>query len=566
MSRISSLAKSLSDAGKIVDRGGVRNFMDGISYEFNPLTTMKMLTAASIFAEPQYYRSNKSSARVTASILPARVGEIIIEGVLPSKYLVFKPQEGKTVEDVMLNAIDSALDYDFGATIDWAVELRNVYNMRLNPQMIMVMAAKHSKRVEFEHNNAGVFRKVNEQVLRRADESATQLSCYLYLNKGRKNNLPNVLKRSWKKHLESLSKYAVAKYKNADLGMINVVRLCHANNPIIDELMTTGNVKIDETEKTWENLRSAGMSFKQIVQEIDLGHMALLRNLRNIFEELTDKDFALASATLQNLKNGVLGGKQFPFRYYSAYRMIEKADLALGGLVLDALDECIDISIDNMPKLSGHTACLSDNSGSAWGTLTSEYGSVRVAEINNLSGMLICSNSDVGSMFSFGDKLIKHQFRKRVGVLHQANKISEGRGKREGASTENGIWLFFEQAIKEKTHYDNIFIFSDQQAGHGGLYGLSSDYSIGGTRYSHKRNNRYIDVMKLLETYRKTVNPKVNFFTVQTAGYDNALIPEYTYRGAVLYGWTGKEAVFANEIINQWNAIEHISQQPQRNN
>ena len=91
------------------------------------------------------------------------------------------------------------------------------------------------------------------------------------------------------------------------------------------------------------------------------------------------------------------------------------------------------------------------------------------------------------------------------------------------------------------------------QAGHGGLYGLYNNYIIEGINHG---NEDHINVMKLIDTYRKSVNPKVNVFCVQTAGYNNILIPEYTYRGAVLYGWTGKEASFAKELIDIWNDIE----------
>ena len=62
--------------------------------------------------------------------------------------------------------------------------------------------------------------------------------------------------------------------------------------------------------------------------------------------------------------------------------------------------------------------------------------------------------------------------------------------------------------------------------------------------------------LKLVNKYRSEVNPKVNIFSVQTAGYDNVLIPEYLYRGALLYGWTGKECLFSQEIIKQWDEIE----------
>ena len=95
------------------------------------------------------------------------------------------------------------------------------------------------------------------------------------------------------------------------------------------------------------------------------------------------------------------------------------------------------------------------------------------------------------------------------------------------------------------------------QAGHGGLYGVDSNQykdfihkGRGGYRFS------YIDVLALVEKYRKTVNPKVNVFSVQVAGYDNTVLPENLYRGAILAGWTGKEPIYAKAIIDTWDQIE----------
>ena len=199
--------------------------------------------------------------------------------------------------------------------------------------------------------------------------------------------------------------------------------------------------------------------------------------------------------------------------------------------------------------------CLSDNSGSAWGTFNSEYGTMTVADIDNLSSVITAMCSDEGYVGKFGDKLSIMPISKRNGALQQAKDISNNRYSDVGGSTENGIWLFFEQAIKKHEYYDNIFIYSDMQAGHGGLYGIGSSYLINGESFTCK--GRYIDVMKLIDKYRNTVNPKVNVFCVQTAGYNNVSIPEYTYRGAVLYGWTGKESLFASKIIEQWDGIEN---------
>ena len=90
--------------------------------------------------------------------------------------------------------------------------------------------------------------------------------------------------------------------------------------------------------------------------------------------------------------------------------------------------------------------------------------------------------------------------------------------------------------------------------GKSGLYGVnSSEYS----EDVHKKGGSYIDVLALVNAYRKKVNPKVNVFTVQVAGYNNSVLPENFYRGAVLAGWTGKEPVFAKAIIDAWDSVEN---------
>lgn len=536
---MSKMLDSVKEARSDVKTKRVTNFMGGNSYELNALDTLKMVTASSIFGEPSYYRNGEfDAAKITDAVYG--VHRLVKEySVLDDSKL-----SGKKTSEIMEQVIDEALAEDFGAVLDWAVELRKNYLMRLNPQVIMVRAAMHPNRVKFNEENPGKFREVQKLVMSRADEPASQLTYYLYKNKN-KNNLPNILKRSWAEKLGSLNAYQVAKYKNTGLGMIDVVRISHANSKVLDELMRTGSVEVSEEDKTWENLKSAGKTWKEILETIKLGHMALLRNLRNIFTEIDDKD--LCAKILNDLRVGVLSGKQFPFRYYLAYKaVVESSNINFKPLVLDALEECIDISLANMPKLSGKTMTLSDNSGSAWGTIPTEYGSVKVAEIDNLSAVITAMLSDEGYVGVFGDKLEIIPIKKRDGVLSQMKLVTE-KGSRVGRGTENGIWLFWDKAIREKEHWDNVFIYSDMQAGHGGLYGLNAfDYE----EFAH---GSYIDVMKLVSKYRSTVFSKVNMFSVQTAGYTNVVIPEYAYRSNAMYGWTGKEVVFADTMIKFWN-------------
>ncbi|MBP5460318.1 MAG: TROVE domain-containing protein [Clostridia bacterium] len=541
------ITKKVKQAARIEKLKPTVNFMGGVSYRMNPLDTLKMIAASSVFGEPQYYRDGEDVPNTMDSAVKG--------------YALFD-FDGKTTSQVFLEAAQASLDHDFKGTVELAAELRSVYQMRLNPQIIMVMAASHPFRREFDEKHPGEFRKINLKVMSRADEPAAQFSAWLYLHEGSKAGLPSVLKRSWADKLGSLTAYQIGKYKNAEAGMIDTVRVCHAKGKLIGELMETGAVQVKESEKTWENLRSAGKSFREIFGSIKMPHMALLRNLRNILSEVTDRSKesrAYVKEVLDRLVQGVEGGKQFPFRYYSALDALVKEDRASAvpfiELAKDALEQCVDKSIDGMPRLKGRTACLSDNSSSAGNGFPSEYGTMDMACIGNLSSVVAGKLSDKAVVGLFGDRLTMVEVSQAKGCLEQARRLDD-QGGRVGGGTENGIWLFFRDAIEKKESYDNIFVFSDQQAGHGGLYGTGSSYVIGGKDFRLEGRSRYIDVLALLKEYKSKVNPRVNFFTVQTAGYPNALIPEYIHRGAVLTGWTGKEAVFAAEIIRQWDQLE----------
>ena len=517
----------------------VINFMGGISYELNPIDTLKMITASSIFGEPQYYRAGEFS-------------EPFFELDYTFKdYAIFDSTWlNKKTSTIMEEIIDKALDYDFKATLEWAVTLRKDFLMRLNPQVIMVRAAIHPKKEAFMAAFPGLFAEINAKVMQRADEPISQLTYYLFKNKSHKN-MPNILKRTWAKKISGLSAYEFNKYKNTGLGMKDIICLCHPKSAIVDNFMKTGKVDVPEFEKTWEQLKSAGNSWKEVLETLNykIPHMALLRNIRGIFTEINDE--AICDRLMNSLKKGVENGKQFPFRYWSALKTIANSDINHKVKIMDTLEECVDIALTNMPKLKGKTMCLSDNSGSAWGTFNSDYGSVTVAEIGNLSSLITAKNSDEGYVGLFGDNLIEHTISKRNGILIQAELLKNS-SKDIGTCTENGIWLFLDRAIKNKEHWDNIFIYSDMQAGHGGLYGEnSSEYA------QYTISGRYIDVNKLLKEYRQKVNPKVNVFMVQTAGYTNALIPEYGYRTNILYGWTGKELEFAKTMIDFWDEKEN---------
>ena len=439
------------------------NFMGGISYRINPLDTLKMISASSVFGEPQYYRDGDyAQTKVLDGV--CAVDKSFIRYSLD----ILDPFLGMTTSKVMENAVDKALDYDYAGVLDWALELRMSYLMRLTPQIIMVRAATHPGRKEYTSTHPGQFDAIEQKIMSRGDDVIAQVDYAISLN-GTKKGLPAVLKRSWANRVSSMDQYSMAKYANTGIGLVDTVRICHAKGKLVNRLMRTGSVPMPSEENTWERMRAGGAKWQDILSQIRMPHMALLRNLRGIFSEV--EDTALLEKTLDRLTAGVKKGKQFPFRYLSTWQAIKKCDGTWKQQVGEALDQCAFISLENLPALDGKSAFLSDNSGSAWGACTSEYGTMHVAEIGNMSAVLGAMRSTDGSVFTFGDDLLSTHIDPGASPLMQIERVNKT-GKKCGRSTENGIWIFFRDAILEHQHWDNIFIYSDMQAGHGGLYGI----------------------------------------------------------------------------------------------
>jgi hypothetical protein len=537
MSRLGKFATKEASETRKHEGAAVENFMGGTSYKINPIDTLKIVAASSIFGEPQYYRDGVGSPKTIKNY------STMLEYSIFSEML----KDKRSAPEVFTASIDAALSYDFKTTLDLALTLRNDYFMRLNPAVIFIRASVHSSRVQFNQEHPGYMKEIGKKIALRPDDLTNQFDYYMFEN-GSKKGLPSLVKRTWAERLAEFSRYQLNKYKGKKL--IDLVRISHAWSEDLDELMKTGSIEVSATEQTWETLRSAGKTWQEILDTINVPHMALLRNLRGIFTEISDRSKALEIT--EKLKAGVKSGKQFPFRYYSAFNALNNSDANHKQLLKDALEECMDIAVENMPTMKGKVMSLCDNSGSAWGTLNSEYGTVTVAQIANLSALITAKQSDEGHVGIFGDKLKTREVSKRNGLLTQleeSNKLGGG----IGGGTENGIWLFWDKAIKNKEHWDTVFIYSDMQAGHGGLFGTNSrEYS----KYIHSKGGSYIDVLALVNEYRKKVNPKVNVFSVQVAGYDNAVLPENLYRGAILAGWTGKEPIYAKAIIDAWDQIE----------
>ncbi|KWU19162.1 TROVE domain-containing protein [Burkholderia cenocepacia] len=508
---------------------GHLNYMGGLSFPVNhPVTRLRMMAATSFFKEPAFYPDTSTRDAILAD---------------PSLHLRLQATLG-TVEDIKLRAqprgaalertIDDALTADAEATLKVAVALRQDDFIRVTPQVIMVRAAHHPA-----CRGTGLVRAYGQHIMQRGDEPAVQLAYHnanFVREDGRPAPIPNALKKAWADFLANASEYTLGKYRmlKSAAKTVDVVNVCRPKSSAIGKLVN-GQLKPQNT--TWESFISEHGSTRETWHgayetflRLPGGHMALLRNLRNL------ESFGLVdSDVLTHLVNGAAGGKQLPFRYYSAYQAMKAAGAK--PAVLAALEQCLHQSLSALPRLPGRVMSLADNSGSAHGTFTSEYGKVTVSSIANLTAVLTgFMASDEGWVGAFGDELERYRVNSSKSALEQHAEVQAVASKL-GQGTENGVWLFFKEAIANREHWDHIFVYSDMQAGHGGLYGQRpTDYRSFGWP---AEGGTHIDVPKLISTYRKEVNPNVMVYLVQMAGYSDTLVPEHYDKTVILGGWSG---------------------------
>jgi len=511
------------------------NFDGGVSFDVtNPLNRLQMIAASCFFGEPAYYVDGgmKSKAgKINNHLTPALMDHLV--NVLVG---IVTPQEtqGLSTVDVMEEAIDRALNADLEGTLKLAVTLRNEDMIRTTPQVILVRAAHHK-----DAKGTGLIRKYARNIIKRADEPAVQMA--YQINKYGKT-IPNALKKAWRDALQSFPEYQLAKYRMESrvVKTVDVVRMCHAHSDAIDKLVYD-NLKNDQN--TWESLISEKGSTKETWTEAieKMGHMALLRNLRNLSNNGVDPKLFT-----QKLVDGTLKGKQLPFRYFNAYTHLKQASAPLS--VQAAVEECMEVSVANLPRFAGNVAALCDNSGSAHGTTTSSAGTMKVADIANLTAVLTGMVTEgEATVYPFGDRLAEMRIDPAKGIFAQTEKVQR-LASDVGMGTETGIWLFWDKVIRNKEHLDHVFVYSDMQAGHGGLFVRNSSDLPSQYTWKGGRRGGVVDVPALIEQYRKEVNPNVQVYLVQVAGYDDTIVPEIYDKTYILGGWSDGILRFADKV------------------
>ena len=476
------------------------NFMGGKSFKlFNPLNRLKLVAFSSFLGEPSYYQ-------------PLERDEAYIEDFKTNKnnnklqqlkdYLLIPTDLGVSRNTTFYNAVNAALDFDFVKTLELAVQCRNEFLMRRSTAQILAIAAAHPNRVDFNEKNPKLFRDILVKCWLLPGDAIACLDAWKALF-GSKTKFPSFIKRAYEDRLKDLTAYQQEKYRKESISM---VRLAHPSkstlkqNDTLPVLMTDGHLELDDKDIKWETHRSTGKSWLETLEAMEwyMPHMAALRNIRGFAG--SDPGIENMKKYLEMLLSGVKGGKQFPFRYITAYEQMknsfEKMENQINNeekpieeqnkkrkrekppvvvlveyrdIIIEYLEKCLQMSMENYPQLEGDVMALSDNSGSAHGTMTSSYGSQKISDIGNLSALFTAYRATGrGVVGVFGDNLKFYEVNKTMSLLSQYDEISD-LGTTVGSSTENGVWLFFKWAFENPSEnkFDHWFCYSDMQVGHG---------------------------------------------------------------------------------------------------
>lgn len=384
-----------------------------------------------------------------------------------------------------------------------AVFARREFNMRSVSHVLTAYLAHEVEGKPF-------VRKTVKGVALRGDDITEIMSFYL-ATFGKP--IPNSLKKGVNDVLKTFDEYTLAKYKGSgkEMKMRDLICLCHPNPVDKDQEDLWKRCLEDklETPYTWETELSAKGNKKEVWEELiaskKLGYMAVLRNLRNI---LKANPYNLDDALnyISN-PNAVKKSKQLPFRFLSAYNSVKDS---CTSKILDALEDAVDASVENLPRLPGTTVIAIDISGSmSWGGISKD-SEIRPVDIALLLGIIANRICDDSVIYFFNHNISRAVISKRGGILQTVTSFNKCGGG-------TNMYLPFRAMINEKLKADRIIILSDNEVN-----------SCWGSR----------PVQSLADEYRRVTGNDIWVHGIDLQGYGTQQF--YGAKTNIITGWSEK--------------------------
>jgi hypothetical protein len=275
-----------------------------------------------------------------------------------------------------------------------AIEAREQMHLRHVPLLLLREVARHP----LIKDRPQLLSKTMGRVLQRADEPAEFLALYW---KDEKQPLSKQVKRGLAWSMRRFSEYELAKYnRDSEITPRDVLFMSHAKPKDEAQAALWKKLAANElaTPDTWEVQLSAGAdkkgAFERLIREKKLGYFALIRNLRNM--EQVGAEVELVREAILARKGGA--DKLLPFRYIAAARHAKQFE--------PQLDMAMQAALAELPKLTGTTIVLVDNSGSMSARLSRKSDMTRA---DAAAGVAIVARGVCESVrvFAFSDNCVE---------------------------------------------------------------------------------------------------------------------------------------------------------------
>ena len=472
-----------------------------------------------------------------------------------------------------LNSIKSLirkLDPEFVAKL--AVYTREKMYLRTIPMVIAVELSK-------VHSGDNLVRKLTERVIQRADEITEILAYYAKANKKnwevdetsgitkKLGKLSKQLQYGIADAFEKFDEYQFGKYnRKGEVSFVDALCVTHPKRnsqerrelyqKILDDNLAvpyTWETVISEAGQTGRPMKEA---WEELIDSKRLPYMATLRNLRNMLKHKVSTEHIEKVCNYISNPVVVKRSKQLPFRYLAAYRILnggpdrgywgatvitpEDYDSDHVGMICDALEDAVKVSIENIPIYAHERVLLATDVSSSMQSplriigespqreqrrMKSNEGSIiEQYDIGAVLAMMLASKCEQATVGMFGDTWKPVGFPTRD-ILKNANEIHLREGE-VGYST-NG-YLVLEWAIevynRKGVVFDRIMMFTDGQL-------WDSTGRGGGNRYH-----------RLWKEYRQNINPDAKMVLFNLNPYGQTPVPvESVASGAyIISGWSDK--------------------------
>jgi hypothetical protein len=414
---------------------------------------------------------------------------------------------GKDADSELNYATNKVLECDPEFILKLAAYARNVMNLRSVPVFLLNKFANSGCQIVGS-------RKYVPMCIQRVDEITELLAANLQTRKKPAQFIKNGLVPCF----NQFDAYQYGKYnREGTVTLKDAIFLCHPHADTSERQLIFDQIinGVLQPPETWEVVISTNGASKETWESIipKMGYMALLRNLNNFLKHDVDLEPVIKLLTDEK---AVRKSKQFPFRFFSAYRAIQQEGYSGKKVtaLMNALNTAIELSIQNVPKIPGKSLVLIDVSGSMSSNRISAKSTITPADISCMFGAIASKVCEEADIYPFAEKTTQIHFSDTSGILDRMEKL-----KTVNVGGATYAFLPMEHARQNKTKYDRIFLFSDMQCYTASNWLTGSSFAEAFIRYQREVSQAAL-------------------YSVDLTGYGSAQVPEDTNKVCLLAGWS----------------------------